>query len=1339
MGIELPYLPILDVHASNSFLSPNSAILKRQLERANEFREKRAGVTKKQEKDAARRLVQQQYHDDKLKATLPEVIYSALKENPNHYGAPRRFAVLIAPHAVVHKDEMIYDTSKYVFEGHTIHFSAFKTPETGLWINNSWVPPSQILLSPNKTAYTFSAHLKDEDGGGTLHGYLNFVQENTPHGLLIHNNEAAFAIQLKPYASQYSIAVSADAGAAWSSGNHELTWDVKSDQWKKATWEDKAGLLAYDLASNNDPILPISVIEVGITDNKSTAPVTPPSFDYALTLPDNTKYTAVFQQVKDQTYFRVVIKDNTLIPPTSAARDASAVKSLFGTELFVAFDDSAFGFVGAYIDKDQRAYAIKGEAIFPPPPALPAIVGPKAAPAPKLLSELHPTLLAEAGDDGPFRKLFAKTPPLRGAFPTLASSAFNITGLLNLNPMQQDKDGQWFDAAGRAAMSDLHDGILTFMDEDLHNTFVGGSRPNLTAEVRNIIFSNPTENTRFYKTLQVPFLTAALSSSTQPSSQLLNGSRAAKVLRDLPANDPVYQSQCSELYSHRWKQMYPIIQQYLDDQSGNDYTDAINSAGTYLKNDLEARFNDVPDPDGSQAAAIKKAQDDLDDLQTYAVSNNLYWAMMLFYYTQTYYLPFLQSKMASSTLSAEISNELKAYGATLGILENNGTTVNGNSFQAAFNDMIRVFTLTTILPQYIDAEGNKTDYLSYLDAIMEEFLKTYATTGDAAMQEYVADITALRGDRQAIQLFMNMLISVSRTTAASLSWASLVAKMRVLADADSYYQKLARGAGMLGSMLMLGCVVSLVMVFRPGKGWKSMTALQQGNTVTAAVSIFVFAVVKIAQRGARLVNFWSDLGTAANRMKVLLKGDEELINAIGPASKDAQSTFTRWLTRTTKESMEMDASEAAPFMKYFGRNASEFLAQTAGIVLGLVNIALAAWTIATTSDPLEKDMAILNIVSGGLAILGIAAGWIASSITIAGVEAGIVVGALEFAAALLGPLSIAFAIAGLIVMIVMSFRHEDPPDPLKDFAESKAKDLGLYMPQQTQIDYFNVIPPDGPFGISYDGLVFMNGAKYIQISALKVGPTGPISAPVVLSGDITHMPDVCLNIQTDSEGITRIWTTTSDANGKTRAQVCLSVDDKGQVIALPLPSKTKTDENGNTIPVDPAVYAKLVKQQQWIFDCTQKGASVTVKDTTHVTSAGFNIRSAATDTYLTIDAKGTRVQLASSPQEWICSMESIGPSGFSYAGSPWTIYTDSRDELIAAQMDSPGSQPLTWAIKPILPAGLEIRSDGSIAIMADKTAAQSPQTIYTISASIMINGRKYMQTSNATIEVAIPP
>ncbi|KAJ3514038.1 hypothetical protein NLJ89_g2607 [Agrocybe chaxingu] len=1344
MGVELPYLPTLDIHASNPFLSPNSAILKRQLERLNDFREKRAGVTKKQEKDAVRRLAQQQYHDDKLKATLPEVVYSALKENPRHYGAPRRFAVLIAPHAVVHKDEMIYDASKYVFEGHTIHFSAFKTPETGFWINNSWVPPSQILLSPNKTTYTFSAHLKNKDGGGILHGYLNFVQEDMPHGLLIHNNEEAFAIQLKPYASQYSIAVSADAGAVWSSGNHELSWDVKSAQWKNATWENKAGVFAYDIATNDDPILPISVIEVGITDNKSTHPATPPSFDYALTLPDRAKYTAVFQQVKDQTYFRVLLKDNTLIPPRSAARKASAIKTLFGTELFVTFDGSAFGFVGAYIDKDQRVYAIKGQAIFPAPPASPSIVGPKAVSTPKLLSELHPSpVLAEAAHHASLRKLFAKTPPLRGAFPTLASSDLNITGLLNLNPMQQDKDGQWFDAAGRAAMSDLHDGILTFMDDGLHNTFVGGNRPNLTPDVRNIIFSNPTENARFYKTLQVPFLTASLSSSTQPSAQLLNGSRAAKVLRDLPANDPVYQQQSSELYSLRWKQMYPIIQEYLDDQSSHDYTDAINTAGAYLKKDLQDRFKDVPDPDGSQAAAIKKAQDDLDDLQTYAVSNNLYWAMMLFYYTQTYYLPFLQSKMASSTLSAEISNELKAYGATLGILESNGSTANGNSFQAAFNDMIQAFTLTTILPQYMDAEGNKTDYISYLDAIMEQFLKTYATSGDPDIQEYVADITALRGDRQAIELFMNLLISVSRTTAASLSWASLVEKMRVLADADGYYSKLARGAGMLGSFLMLACVVSLVMVFRPGKGWASMTDLQRAYTVTSALSIFVFALVKIAQRGARIINFWSDLGTAANRMKVLLAGNEELINAIGPASKDAQSTFTRWLTRTTKESMEMDASEAAPFMKYFGRNASEFLARTAGIVLGLVNIALAAWTIATTSDPLEKDMAILNIVSGGLAILGIAAGWIASSIALTSIEAGLIagvmVGVLEFAAAVLGPLSLAFAVAGMIVMIVMMFRHQDPPDPLKDFAEGQAKDIGLYMPKKTQIDYFNVIPPNGPLGISHDGLVLMNGTKYVQISALKVGPGGPISAPVVLSGAITYKPDVCLNVQTDSKGFTRIWTPTTDANGKTRAQVCLSVDDSSQIIALPPPSKTRKDDKGNTIPADPVVYAKLVKQQQWIFDCTQKGASVMVEDASYVTTAGFTIRSAATNSYLTVDAQATRVQLAGSPQEWICRMESIGPSGFSYAGSPWTIYTDSRDELIAAQMDSPGSEPLTWTIKPTLPAGLEIRSDGSIAIMANKIAAKSPKTIYTVTASITINGNKYAQSADVTIEVAVPP
>jgi hypothetical protein len=342
--------------------------------------------------------------------------------------------------------------------------------------------------------------------------------------------------------------------------------------------------------------------------------------------------------------------------------------------------------------------------------------------------------------------------------------------------------------------------------------------------------------------------------------------------------------------------------------------------------------------------------------------------------------------------------------------------------------------------------------------------------------------------------------------------------------------------------------------------------------------------------------------------------------------------------------------------------------------------------------------------------------------------------------------------------IVMMFRHQDPPDPLKDFAENQAKSQGLYMPMQTAIDYLNVVPPNGTSGLSLDGLVFQNGSKFLCIS---VGRGTPLVAPVTMNNAITYLPNTCLNgkincfsfnivadsflclVQTDSSGLTTIWTMTSDSTGSTVTQVCLAVTDSGSVVALPPPSKTIPDSSGNMQPVDPKVYAKLLKQQQWAFNCTSKGGSVTVSGTKYIEGATFQIQSNYSQAYLNIDKQSLKATMGSGAQDWFCSLQSVGPSKFSYSANPWIIFTTSRDQMIVPQMSSPGSQPLVWSITPPLPSGLKLLNDGanggSISISTGMTAVQTPSTIYSVTASILINHQTYSQQCQVTIEVDTPP
>jgi hypothetical protein len=224
--------------------------------------------------------------------------------------------------------------------------------------------------------------------------------------------------------------------------------------------------------------------------------------------------------------------------------------------------------------------------------------------------------------------------------------------------------------------------------------------------------------------------------------------------------------------------------------------------------------------------------------------------------------------------------------------------------------------------------------------------------------------------------------------------------------------------------------------------------------------------------------------------------------------------------------------------------------------------------------------------------------------------------------------------------------------------------------------------------------------------------------------------------------MTTVWTMISDATGANFTQVCLAVTDSGSIVALPPPAKTTIDANGNPTPVDPVVYDKQLKQQQWIFNCLSKGSSVSVSSTNYIQSATFQIQSNYSQAYLNVDAKVANAIMSSNAVGWLCSLQSVGPSSFTYSANPWVIYTTSRDELIVPQMTNPGSEPLTWSITPALPQGLVLQTTGidagTIMIASGMTAVQSPAVIYTVTASIVINGQTHSSTAQVTIEVDVP-
>lgn len=442
--------------------------------------------------------------------------------------------------------------------------------------------------------------------------------------------------------------------------------------------------------------------------------------------------------------------------------------------------------------------------------------------------------------------------------------------------------------------------------------------------------------------------------------------------------------------------------------------------------------------------------------------------------------------------------------------------------------------------------------------------------------------------------------------------------------------------------------------------------------------------------------------------------------------------------------MAITGDEVSIGMKIFGRSAGEFLTNCVGAVLAGVNIVMSAIDLAKTADPLQKDMDIMMIISSGLQLLAIAANWL---VTAAVVTDGLAVSILSSAAAVAGPLAIAFAIAGLVIMIVMACTQKTPPNPVQDFVDQHAFQAGLKMDHGTAIDYFNVVPPDAT-ATSLNGISFEQAASGNSKSSFIQLGTQPNPSVVdysVNAGDsVTFLPDTCWNVQTDSTGITTIWTYYIDPVSGQKP-LCLTDGGDGTVHALPPPAKVTTDANGNSVLVDVATYLKELLMQQWTF--TTLSDPVTTQRTyggnsvTYATSCNFALQRGNNYLAASVQNGSTVLTLNStSASAWTLSLQSMSPSAFNYIQPDWQLSTNQTDERNAVSFTGPSSGPLSWSITPALPSFLTLDStDGTISQATGVLPTAMPATIYTVTASITILAKVYPKTVTVTITVSAPP
>lgn len=705
-------------------------------------------------------------------------------------------------------------------------------------------------MSPDAAIYTIDT---TNEHGDRFSLYLNFTHPTWHTGHLVVGNNN-FVVTLQPWAVQFSVSVSANAGAAKSSGKQTLTWDETSDVWTKATWETDAMKFSYDTVAVVDIFGTKQMInEVSFVDSKDSTNL------FQLTSNEwPTKYTSIMDGSieKDAVYQYTIVNDPSDVPEPISIRAHDTVTSVYPVEALWKFDTFGTSFTGAYrLPNSAVVYAVKGTGLLPE---------------------------VSAPNQGRPTALFSSTvKPLQSPFfvpgrDVVRDSSLNVTGLLNLNAMQTCDPSisptGYVDVVSQKANEDFHDIICYHMDESIRKTFVSAGPINLDDPVVFQIANDDPGNKAFYQTLSVPYCTTSLAASALDEAKQCNGERAKKKLKDLPTQSEVYKRHSDALYRHRFNQLYSSLQLYMDDQANTDRAAEMAQAASTMKANLASQCADTNahDPDGAQKLA--DAQADIDALCTWATTNKLFWAFELFYWGQMFYLPNLYAQTSNGTLSTSVSMHLKTLSTTMGMLEGGQQNPNGKSFQEAFNELIRLYQMSSIIPQFVDAQNNAEDIDSIQKAMLAQFAQEYADSPDQKLAAEAATAEQLAADDFTRGKFMTILVTCMRLSGTLGNWANIAKNFVAMLGRTSWYSKLANAAGLMSTLLRSTCVILLVLpiINSLGGGWGGMKREQKISWVTTCVGLGLTFALKAIAGVIRVTALWQDLGGLVQGFKVFM-------------------------------------------------------------------------------------------------------------------------------------------------------------------------------------------------------------------------------------------------------------------------------------------------------------------------------------------------------------------------------------------------------------------------------------------------------------------------------------
>lgn len=281
-------------------------------------------------------------------------------------------------------------------------------------------------------------------------------------------------------------------------------------------------------------------------------------------------------------------------------------------------------------------------------------------------------------------------------------------------------------------------------------------------------------------------------------SDQCNGARANAQLKDIPTHDEackrVYTRHSAKLYRARFIEKFPSINRYLKDQAENPRKTTMEKFRDSMKTKITAKSEIMKDQNKDYEKNLETALKDIDNLVDWAKERSLYWALELLYWVQNSALLNWFTQYTTGDSTATLSMNVKQLNALFGILENNAVNSKPKcrNFMQAFNEDMRLFQMTSVIPHLVDIEGNAQAFDNLVVQCLDEYMKNYKGSLDQNHIDAVKAAKLLYSEQELRSKLWLPLIDAQRLAAAvgAYSWQLMSKQWELKVYQSAWFKRL---------------------------------------------------------------------------------------------------------------------------------------------------------------------------------------------------------------------------------------------------------------------------------------------------------------------------------------------------------------------------------------------------------------------------------------------------------------------------------------------------------------------------------------------------------------------